>query len=74
MFTGTWEWLIILAVVLLLFGGSKLPKLGGALGESIKNFRKGIGEASQPSISSGQNNKGPTKKTSSTSDHQASSE
>lgn len=46
MFTGTWEWLIILAVVVLLFGGSKLPKLGGALGESIKNFRRGIGEGS----------------------------
>ncbi|MCY4443644.1 MAG: twin-arginine translocase TatA/TatE family subunit [Proteobacteria bacterium] len=42
MIPGGWEWLIILAVVVLLFGGSKLPKLGGALGESIKNFRKGI--------------------------------
>ena len=48
MFTGTWEWLIILAVVVLLFGGSKLPKLGGALGESIKNFRRGIGEGNSP--------------------------
>lgn len=42
MFTGSWEWLIILAVVLLLFGGSKLPKLGGALGESIRNFKRGL--------------------------------
>lgn len=42
MLPGGWEWLIILAVVVLLFGGSKLPKLGGALGESIKNFRKGV--------------------------------
>ena len=44
MFAGSWEWLIILAVVLLLFGGSKLPKLGGALGESIRNFKRGIRE------------------------------
>ena len=44
MFTGSWEWLIIFAVLLLLFGGSKLPKLGGALGEGIKNFKKGVGD------------------------------
>lgn len=42
MFTGTWEWVIILAVVVLLFGGKKLPQLGGAIGESIKNFKKGV--------------------------------
>ncbi len=44
MFTGTWEWVIILAVVVLLFGGKKLPQLGGAIGESIKNFKKGISD------------------------------
>ena len=27
---------------MLLFGASKLPALGGAVGESIKNFKKGI--------------------------------
>jgi sec-independent protein translocase protein TatA len=39
---GLPEWIIILAVVLLLFGSKKLPALGGALGESIKNFKQGI--------------------------------
>ena len=39
---GMGEMLVIAAVVLLLFGASKLPKLGGAIGESIKNFKKGI--------------------------------
>lgn len=39
---GGVEWIIIGGVVLLLFGGSKLPKLGGAIGESIKNFKKGV--------------------------------
>lgn len=34
--------LIIAGVIVLLFGASKLPKLGGAVGESIKNFKKGI--------------------------------
>ncbi len=39
---GSTELLIILGVAILIFGPSKLPKLGGALGESIRNFRRGI--------------------------------
>ena len=42
MMPGTYEWMIILGVTLLIFGPNKLPKLGSAVGESIKNFRKGI--------------------------------
>lgn len=38
------ELLIIAGIVVLLFGASKLPKLGGAIGESIKNFKKGIND------------------------------
>jgi sec-independent protein translocase protein TatA len=41
---GITELIIIAAVILLLFGANKLPKLGGAIGESIKNFKKGIKE------------------------------
>jgi sec-independent protein translocase protein TatA len=37
---GGGEWLIILAVVLLLFGGTKLPSLARGLGQSIKEFKK----------------------------------
>ena len=36
------ELMIIFGVVFLLFGAKKLPELGGAIGESIKNFKKGI--------------------------------
>ena len=39
---GTTELLIIAGVVILLFGAKKLPQLGGAVGESIKNFKKGV--------------------------------
>ena len=39
---GISELLLIFGVLLLLFGGKKLPELGGAIGESIKNFKKGI--------------------------------
>ena len=36
------ELLIIFAVILLLFGATRLPTLGKALGEGLKNFKKGI--------------------------------
>ncbi|MBI2602225.1 MAG: twin-arginine translocase TatA/TatE family subunit [Deltaproteobacteria bacterium] len=42
MMPGTSELLIILGVAVLLFGPSKLPKLGAAIGESIRNFRRGV--------------------------------
>jgi len=39
---GTPELLLILAIVLLLFGGSKLPQLSRSIGTSIKELRKGV--------------------------------
>ena len=39
---GMPELIIIAVVVFLLFGAKKLPGLGGAVGESIKNFKKGV--------------------------------
>lgn len=39
---GLPELLLVLGVAVLLFGGKKLPQLGGAIGESIKNFKKGL--------------------------------
>ena len=41
---GTAELLIILVVVLLLFGGAKLPKLARSLGQAQKEFKDGISE------------------------------
>lgn len=41
---GMSELLIVLAIVVLFFGGKKLPQLGSSLGESIKNFKKGMKE------------------------------
>ena len=37
---GGTELLVILLIVLLLFGGSKLPSLARGLGQSIKEFKK----------------------------------
>lgn len=40
-----WEWIIILIVVLLLFGGKKIPELMRGLGKGVKNFKQGMQEA-----------------------------
>ncbi len=45
---GISELLIIFGVVFLLFGAKKLPALGGAIGESIKNFKKGVKDTTDP--------------------------
>jgi sec-independent protein translocase protein TatA len=44
---GAQEWLIIAVVVLVLFGGSQLPKLARSLGEAQKEFKKGINDGSK---------------------------
>ena len=38
------EWFIVLAVVLVIFGGSQLPKLARNLGQAQKEFKDGLGE------------------------------
>ena len=37
---GPWEIIIIFVVILLVFGGKKLPELAKGLGEGIKEFKK----------------------------------
>ena len=39
---GVWELLIILVVVLLLFGPRRLPEMAKGLGQSVREFRKGL--------------------------------
>ena len=39
---GGSEMIILLVVVLLLFGGTRLPQLAKGLGQSIKEFKKGV--------------------------------
>ena len=39
---GPFEILVIFLVILLLFGGKKLPEFGRALGEGIREFKKAL--------------------------------
>lgn len=39
---GLPELLVILVIVVVIFGASKLPQLGRGLGEGISNFREGL--------------------------------
>ena len=39
-----WEWIIIALVVLLLFGGKKIPELMRGLGKGVKSFKQGMKE------------------------------
>ncbi|HAE73943.1 MAG TPA: hypothetical protein DCG44_01855 [Candidatus Aquiluna sp.] len=39
-----WEWIIILAIVLLLWGAPKLPALAKSAAQSMRIFRKEIGK------------------------------
>jgi sec-independent protein translocase protein TatA len=41
---GPTELLIVLAVVLVLFGGAKIPKLARSLGQAQKEFKTGLDE------------------------------
>ena len=46
---GGGEWIIILVVVLLLFGASRLPGLARSIGASAREFKKGIEEGADGS-------------------------
>lgn len=38
---GTWELILILAIVLMIFGVGRLPQVGKALGSALREFRRG---------------------------------
>lgn len=41
---GPWEIVIIALIVLLLFGGKKIPELMKGLGKGVKSFKDGLNE------------------------------
>ena len=42
LFLGTWEILVVVLIVLLLFGGKKIPELMKGLGKGVKSFKDGV--------------------------------
>jgi sec-independent protein translocase protein TatA len=52
MFGGN-EWIIIVIVALVLFGGSQIPKLARSLGQAQKEFKQGIAEGADEESTSG---------------------
>jgi sec-independent protein translocase protein TatA len=54
---GTPELIIILIILVLIFGASKLPQLGGAMGKTIRNFKSEMkeGMAEEPKNGNGAN-------------------
>lgn len=44
---GLPELLVILVIVVVIFGASKLPQLGRGLGEGISNFRDGLSKGNK---------------------------
>ena len=45
---GPSEWLVILLVAVLLFGGKKIPELARSLGKARFEFKKGLSEGDGP--------------------------
>ena len=61
---GIWELVLILVIVVIIFGVGRLPELGGALGKSIKSFKKASKEPDEidvtPKKEGSENSAGPT--------------
>ncbi|UQZ89870.1 twin-arginine translocase TatA/TatE family subunit [Deltaproteobacteria bacterium Smac51] len=45
---GAWELIIIAILVIVIFGGKKLPELGRGLGKGLANFRQAVKEPDKP--------------------------
>lgn len=44
------HWVIVLAIILLLFGAGKIPRLMGDMAKGIKSFKKGLADDDPPAL------------------------
>lgn len=49
---GIWQIVLILAIVLIIFGAGKLPRVMGDVAKGVKNFKAGMKEGQAPDTSS----------------------
>jgi sec-independent protein translocase protein TatA len=46
-----WHVIVILVIVLVIFGPGKLPMLGKAVGDTVRDFKKAVGDDAKPEAS-----------------------
>ncbi len=44
----SWEWLIVVAVLLMLFGAKRLPEMGRSLGRGMREFKEAVTGSDDP--------------------------
>ena len=44
LFIGTWELILLIVVIVLIFGGKKIPELMKGVGKGVKSFKQGLNE------------------------------
>lgn len=49
--TSIWHWLILLVVVVVVFGTSKLKNAGKDLGQAVKGFKDAVKDEDKPALS-----------------------
>ncbi len=47
---GTWELILIVAVLILIFGAKRIPDIARSIGKGIREFRKGLEEKEDLSV------------------------
>ncbi len=62
LFIGAWELVLIVLVVVLIFGGRKIPELMKGVGKGVKSFKEGLNEVEdQVNLSDGGDKPAPKK-------------
>ena len=56
------HWLIVLAIIVILFGGKRIPEVMRGMGEGIRSFKEGISGAAHPTNTPPQQNTPPADK------------
>ena len=47
LFIGTWELILIILIIVLIFGGKKIPELMKGVGNGVKSFKEGMNEVEE---------------------------
>jgi sec-independent protein translocase protein TatA len=47
---GMQELVVIMVIVIVLFGATRLPQIGSGIGQAIRNFKQGVNEANNTEI------------------------